>query len=212
MDTTNRPTQPHSRRDQMATASYSRPSQPPLQEQAERARLWKDWATQVLADLTRSGADPLDDVDRRGYGQALRPVQESVLSGRLKANDGPLWEIRFAVRNAKFRMTYEELGAAVKKALRLPEPAAPSEARNVVRAPLALEAGPPTTAERIRDYRPAYANLPPDPRDWRSEMFSDGREFFMAVCAAARDKRIPDRANSLDESQAAGHAERAKGV
>lgn len=85
--------------------------------------------------MTRSGADALDDVDRRGYGQALKPVQDAVLSGRLKANDGPLWEIRFAIRNAKFRMTYEELGAAVKKALKLPEPSAPIDARNVVRAP-----------------------------------------------------------------------------
>lgn len=142
-------------------------------------------------------------MDRRGYGQALRPLQNAILSGEISPIDPSVWQVRFGIRNNRYRPTYAELGEMVARALRL---SAPAEARNVVTTPkpLALPPGPtPKEAPDAKTYRPDYERLPADPREWRRDLFESGREFYCALSAAMRDRRIVAPAASPAQEVAA---------
>lgn len=149
----------------------------------------------VFVSLNRLPGAALDDVDKDRYRAAIKPLLSAVWNRRIAPDAPEVWKVVFAVRDSRFRPSTEEVGEMVRSALSI-ELAAPIEARNVVKAPetppAAIAAGPrPKREYTLRTYRPDYASLPPDPREWRAEMFEDSYEFACAVFAADRDGRVP---------------------
>lgn len=57
---------------------------------------------------------------RKGYAEALRPLQERFVSGALKETSAEAWAVVFFIMNAQFRPKPEDLGKKVRKELKLP--------------------------------------------------------------------------------------------
>lgn len=153
--------------------------------------------TRIFHELERlPGSGPLDKTDQLLVINLVNLMTRPQV-GRLCAT------IRL---ESTFRPSMRELSemvARIRHGDEAGKTGADAQAHRVVRPPAqvpALEAGPPVERPyRASTYRPDYANLPRDPREWRPEMFADGYEHFCAVSAAMRDRRVPNAGPLMDD-------------
>ena len=85
--------------------------------------MWKE----VMSDLSRLSGIEMDEMDAKEYTNALRPLQQAIVSQKpseLKqpmTNESPeVWRLRYWLRNQKFRPTYEEVANKVLDVLGMP--------------------------------------------------------------------------------------------
>jgi hypothetical protein len=77
----------------------------------------QDWVTlwrQLMSDLkAKAGSNEFDAFEAQEFTRALVPLRDRVLRGLLDDASPEVWQVRYFIRNAKFRPTYEELSNKV---------------------------------------------------------------------------------------------------
>ena len=77
-------------------------------------KLWR----QLMSDIkAKAGSNEFDAFEAQEFTRALVPLRDRVLRGLLDESSAEVWQIRYFIRNAKFRPTYEELSNKVYDAL-----------------------------------------------------------------------------------------------
>lgn len=73
-------------------------------------KLWR----LLMADLkAKAGSNEFDAFEAQEFTRALVPLRDRVLRGLLDEGSPEVWQVRYYIRNAKFRPTYEELSNKV---------------------------------------------------------------------------------------------------
>ena len=152
-------------------------------------RMKEDAAVLAMSESERADAESRDfeaAALRRGYAEAIRPLQERFLSGKLDATSAESWQVIFSIQNAQFRPKPDDLAKTVRKALGIPLEAVEghvAEQRQVVKVPKILGIPSATSEAAGKD----IANLPkkatrleqiPE-RDDKGNLIGEGRRKFL---------------------------------
>jgi hypothetical protein len=147
---------------------------------------------------------------RKGYADALRPLQDRFTTSKLTQSSTESWEIVFFILNAEFRPTPEALGKRVRKALGLPIESVEghmAEAMKVVTSPQPSVLGIPATTVQaayngvaVPKHATRIEHIPA--RDKDGNLIGEGRRKFLLSMARMKDGKrpLPDAAElAMDE-------------
>lgn len=176
-------------------------------------RMKDDKTVPTMSEAERVDAEARDfeaAALRKGYAEAIKPLQDRFLSGKLDAKSAESWRVIFFVQNASFRPKPGELAKAVRKELGLPlEDVAGhvAEQRTVVTAPAILGIPSATSAAAVRNISvlPKKATrLEQIPtRDDMGNLIGEGRrKFILASLRMKQGLRPLPSASPFDEEDA----------
>lgn len=165
-------------------------------------RLSDDSGTQSMSEAEYAEAQYRDfeaSALRKAYGEALRPMQDRFVTGKMTATSPEAWKVVFYLTNVEFRPKPEELGKFIRKTLGLPLDALEggvAQQRQVVKSPEPQVLGIPGTTVQAAF---SQMDVPRDAtriehipnRDNDGNLIGDGRRQFLLSMARMRQGLRP---------------------
>ena len=101
---------------------------------------WVNLFGEICKDFARTPGPDIDDFEQKAIAHTLKPLADRILTGRLIATSPEVYRFRFAIRNSKFRPTYDDLKEFLFKELGIEEvPGHVADARKFVEPPSLLQ-------------------------------------------------------------------------